>query len=65
MNGFKKHLFLKNRPLMKPSPIQWNRLKTCPLEDFDMLKWNLTSKTFESATQTLKLRKTTSNKFMF
>ena len=45
---------------MKPSPIQPNRLKTCPLGDFDMLKSNLTSKTFLSATQTSKLRKTTS-----
>ena len=43
---------------MKPSPILPNRLKTCPLGDFDMLKSNLTSKTFESATQTSKLRKT-------
>ena len=50
---------------MKPSPIQWNRLKTCPQGDFDMLKWNLTSKTFDSATQTSKLRKTTSIVFLF
>ena len=46
---------------MKPSPIRPNRLKTCPLGDFDMLKSNLTSKTFLSATQTSKLRKTPSN----
>ena len=60
MNGFKKKHFLKNLPLMKPSPILPNRLKTCPQGDFDMLKWNLTSKSFDSATQTSKLRKTTS-----
>ena len=30
-----------------------------------MLKWNLTSKTFDSATQTSKLRKTTSKKLFF
>ena len=50
---------------MKPSPILPNRIKTCPLGDFDMLKWNLTSKTFDSATQTSKLRKTTSRIFVF
>ena len=61
----KKTTVLKNRPLMKPSPIQWNRLKICPLGDFDMLKSNLTSKTFESATQTSKWRKTTSKKLCF
>ena len=65
MNGFKKTTFLKNRPLMKPSPILPNRLKTCPQGDFDMLKWNLTAKTFDSATQTSKLRKTTSKTFIF
>ena len=48
---------------MKPSPMLPNRLKTCPQGDFDMLKWNLTSKTFDSATQTSKIRKTTSNVF--
>ena len=47
--------------LMKPAPIQRNRLKTWSLGDFDMLKPNLTSKTFEYATQTSKWRKTTSN----
>jgi len=50
---------------MKPSPIQRNRLKTCRLGNFDMLKWNLTSKTFESATQTSKVRKATSKQFIF
>ena len=48
---------------MKPSPIQRIRLKTCLLGDFDMLKSNLTSKTFDFATQTPKLRKTTSISF--
>jgi hypothetical protein len=52
--------FLLNRPLMKSSPFQWNRLKICLLGDFDMLNSNLTSKTFEFTTQTSKLRKTTS-----
>ena len=64
-NLFKQKLFLKNRPLMKPSPMLPNRLKTCPLGDVDMLKWNLTSKTFDSATQTSKLRKSTSRKLIF
>merc|ERR1712078_546531 len=58
----KKKTFFEKSTLMKPSPILPNRLKTCPQGDFDMLKWNLTSKTFDSATQTSKLRKTTSKK---
>ena len=62
MNGVKKQ-FLKISTLMKLAPIQRNRLKTWPLWDFDMLKPNVTSKPFESATQTSKWRKTTSNFF--
>ena len=50
---------------MKPSPMQWNQLKTCPRGDFDMLKWNLRSKTFQSFTQTSKWRKTTSRILFF
>ena len=57
LNGLLLLFFLKNRPLMKPSPMQWNQLKTCPLGDFDMLDTNLTSKPGKSATQSWKWRK--------
>ena len=63
VNGLKKQLFLKNRPLVKPSPKQWNQLKICPPGDFGMLKLNLRSKTFNFFTQTSKWRKTTSRLF--
>ena len=59
MNGLKKLVF-ERLTLMKLSPIQPDRLSTCPLGDFDMLKSNLTSETFLFATQTSKLRKTIS-----
>ena len=55
---------MKILTLMKPSPLQWNQLKTCPLGDFDMLDTNLTSKPGKSATQSRKWRKTTSNFFL-
>ena len=43
--------------------MQWNKLKSCPRGDLDMLKLNLRSKAFESFTQTSKWRKTTSRFF--